>query len=344
MPDQSFDKGQHGHGLIKKLCYNITAGGQKPLALDMRQRQRAQRDKGGIAMDGKQLERIRSGKGFIAALDQSGGSTPKALEHYGIARDAYASEKEMFDMVHAMRTRVMTSPAFTSARILGAILFEKTMERDVEGIPTADYLWGVKGIVPFLKVDGGLAPLSDGVQMMKPIDGLDALLERAAQRHIFGTKMRSVIKEANPTGIKQIVDQQFEYGRRIGQAGFVPIIEPEVDIHSADKAESETILKHELKKYLATLPQDMFVMLKLTIPSEDGFYADIVQHPNVLRIVALSGGYERNEANERLSRNPGVIASFSRALLEGLSAKQSEAAFNETLAASIEEIYRASVG
>ncbi len=294
-------------------------------------------------MDSNQLERIRTGKGFIAALDQSGGSTPKALEHYGVPRDAYAGEAEMFDMVHKMRTRVMTSPAFASEKILGAILFERTMERNVEGQPTADYLWNVKGIVPFLKVDSGLDFLASGVQMMKPIDGLDALLKRAKERHIFGTKMRSVIKEANPDGIRRIVDQQFEYGRRIAEAGFVPIIEPEVDIHSADKSESEVLLKRELKEHLDALPKDMLVMLKLSVPSVDDFYADIVKHPNVLRIVALSGGYGRKEANERLARNPGVIASFSRALLEGLSAKQSDKAFDATLAASIEEIYRASI-
>jgi len=295
-------------------------------------------------MDGRQLERIRNGNGFIAALDQSGGSTPKALEHYGIGRDAYAGEAEMFDLVHKMRTRVITSPAFSSDRILGAILFEKTMEREVEGLPTADYLWQGKGIVPFLKVDKGLATLAGGVQMMKPIDGLDGMLARAAEKHIFGTKMRSVIKEATAAGIGRIVDQQFEYGLRIAGAGFVPIIEPEVDIHSTDKAESETILKNELKKHLDALPQGTVVMLKLSIPSEDGFYADLVKHPNVLRVVALSGGYERAEANERLARNPGVIASFSRALLEGLSAGQSDDAFNATLRSSIEAIYRASVG
>lgn len=295
-------------------------------------------------MDSRQLERIRTGKGFIAALDQSGGSTPKALEHYGIPRDAYAGEAEMFDLVHEMRTRVIASPAFTSDRILGAILFEKTMDRSVGGMPTADYLWREKGIVPFLKVDGGLASLTGGVQMMKPIDGLDALLERAAKKHIFGTKMRSVIKTATPEGIKRIVDQQFEYGRRIADAGFVPIIEPEVDILSADKAESEAILKRELSAHLDTLPQGMLVMLKLSIPSEDDFYADTLKHPNVLRIVALSGGYERKEANERLARNPGVVASFSRALLEGLSVGQGDEAFNATLGTSIEEIYRASVG
>ncbi len=294
-------------------------------------------------MDSKQLERIRTGKGFIAALDQSGGSTPKALEHYDVPREAYADEAEMFDMVHKMRTRVITSPAFASEKILGAILFEKTMDRDVDGIPTADYLWNVKGVIPFLKVDSGLDSLAGGVQMMKPIDGLDALLKRAAERHIFGTKMRSVIKEANRDGIRRIVDQQFEYGRQIAEAGFVPIIEPEVDIHSADKAESEAILRRELKEHLDALPDGMLVMLKLSIPSVDNFYADIVKHPNVLRIVALSGGYERKEANERLKRNPGVIASFSRALLEGLSAKQSDKAFDATLAASIEEIYRASI-
>jgi len=295
-------------------------------------------------MDTKQLERIRTGNGFIAALDQSGGSTPRVLEHYGVGRGAYATDAEMFELVHAMRTRVITSPAFTSERILGAILFERTMERNIEGVPAADYLWQRKGIVPFLKVDCGLAPLAGGVQMMKPIDGLDGLLERAGKKHIFGTKMRSVVKEATQAGIRRVVDQQFEYGRRIAGAGFVPIIEPEVDIRSADKAESEAILKRELKKHLDALPQGMAVMLKLSIPTEDDFYADIVEHPNVLRVVALSGGYGRTEANERLARNPGVIASFSRALLEGLSAGQNDETFNTTLATSIEEIYRASVG
>lgn len=294
-------------------------------------------------MNEKQAERIRSGKGFLAALDQSGGSTPKALELYGIPRSAYSGEKEMFDLVHQMRTRIIKSPAFTSVHILGAILFEQTMDRSVDGIPTGDYLWNKKGVVPFLKVDKGLVPLSDGVQLMKPIDGLDGLLKRAAARNIFGTKMRSVIKNANPNGIRRIADQQFEYGKQITAAGFVPIIEPEVDIFSADKAESEKLLKAEIRRHLDSLPADVDVMLKLSIPSEDNFYADLIAHPRVMRVVALSGGYSRDEADERLARNRGLIASFSRALSEGLSAKQTEEEFNKTLADSIGKIYRASV-
>lgn len=294
-------------------------------------------------MNSIQVERIRTGKGFLAALDQSGGSTPKALEHYGVSRDAYSSDEEMFDLVHQMRTRIMTSPTFTSDYILGAILFEHTMDRKVEGQFTADYLWNVKGIVPFLKVDLGLAPLEGGVQLMKPIVGLDVLLRRALDRNIFGTKMRSVIAQANPEGIARIVDQQFEYGLQILNNGLVPIIEPEVDIHSADKAKSEELLKKELKQHLDALPESMNVMLKLSIPSVDGFYSDLMQHPRVLRIVALSGGYSQVEANEKLCRNPGLIASFSRALAEGLSAQQSDEQFNEMLGASIQEIYDASI-
>lgn len=295
-------------------------------------------------MNEKQAERMRGGKGFIAALDQSGGSTPKALEHYGIPRGAYSDEKEMFDLVHAMRTRVVTSPAFTSEHILGTILFEQTMDRTVDGMPTGDYLWDKKGIVPFLKVDKGLAPAEDGVQMMKPIDGLDGLLKRAAERHMFGTKMRSVIKAANPAAIRRIVDQQFEYGRQIADAGFVPILEPEVDIFSADKVESEKLLRAEILTHLGALPENIAVMLKLSIPSEDNFYAGLITHPRVLRVVALSGGYSRDEADDRLARNKGLVASFSRALLEGLSAGQTDAAFNAMLADSIGKIYRASVG
>jgi len=294
-------------------------------------------------MNSKQTERIRTGKGFLAALDQSGGSTPKALEHYGVSRDAYSSDAEMFDLVHQMRTRIMTSPTFTSEFILGAILFEQTMDRKVEGQFTADYLWDSKGIVPFLKVDQGLAPLEGGVQMMKPIEGLDALLKRAVNRNVYGTKMRSVISQAATEGITRVVNQQFEYGMQIISAGLVPIIEPEVDIYSADKAQSEVLLKQALLQHLDMLPNDVGVMLKLSIPSLDGFYTDVMQHPRVLRVVALSGGYSQSEANERLSRNPGLIASFSRALAEGLSAAQTDEQFNETLAVSIRKIYAASI-
>lgn len=294
-------------------------------------------------MNGKQAERIRTGRGFLAALDQSGGSTPKALEQYGVSHSAYNNEEEMFDLVHQMRTRIVTSPVFTSEHILGAILFEQTMDRKVEGLFTADYLWRVKGVVPFLKVDKGLAPPGGGVQMMKPIDGLSALLKRAVERNIFGTKMRSVIRQAVPEGIAAVADQQFAYGKQILNAGLVPIIEPEVDILSAEKAQSEALLKQELLRHLDALPEEANVMLKLSIPSEDGFYSDLIRHPRVLRVVALSGGYSREEANERLARNPGLIASFSRALAEGLSATQTDAQFNNTLLASIQSIYDASI-
>lgn len=294
-------------------------------------------------MNNKQQELIRTGKGFLAALDQSGGSTPKALEHYGIPRSAYSGDEQMFDLVHQMRTRIMTSPAFTSRYILGAILFEQTMDRKVEGQFTADYLWNVKGIVPFLKVDQGLAPLEGGVQLMKPINGLDALLERAVARNVFGTKMRSVISQASEEGIARVVEQQFMYGRQILDAGLVPIIEPEVDIHSADKVQSEVLLKQALLQQLDALPASMNVMLKLSIPSVDGFYSDVMRHPRVLRVVALSGGYTQAEANEKLARNPGLIASFSRALAEGLYAGQTDEQFNETLSASIRSIYAASI-
>lgn len=294
-------------------------------------------------MNNKQAERMRHGKGFIAALDQSGGSTPKALALYGISQDAYASEDEMFNLVHQMRTRIITSPAFTSEHILGAILFEQTMDRTIDGLLTADYLWEKKGIVSFLKVDKGLADLVDGVQIMKPINGLEDLLIRAVDRKIFGTKMRSVIKQANPEGIKKLVDQQFMYGKQIAAAGLIPIIEPEVDIHSADKAESERLLKAEILKNLDALPEDVTVMLKLTIPSEDGFYSTLFTHPRIMRVVALSGGYSRDEANERLARNLGLIASFSRALSEGLTAQQSDKKFNAILGDSIDKIYKASI-
>jgi fructose-bisphosphate aldolase class I len=294
-------------------------------------------------MNTKQLERIRADKGFLAALDQSGGSTPKALEHYGVSRDAYSNDEQMFDLVHQMRTRIMTSPAFSKAFILGAILFEQTMDRKVEGLYTADYLWDKKNVVPFLKVDQGLAPLEGGVQLMKPINGLDELLKRAVSRNVFGTKMRSVISQANPEGIDRVVDQQFALGKQILSAGLVPIIEPEVDIHSADKAESEVLLKAAILRHLDALPASSSVMLKLSIPTVDGFYSELMKHPRILRIVALSGGYSQAEANERLARNPGLIASFSRALAEGLFASQTDAQFNETLAESIRKIYAASI-
>lgn len=289
------------------------------------------------------MERIHTGKGFIAALDQSGGSTPKALLQYGIKEDSYSNDEEMFAMVHEMRTRIIKSPAFDSKHILGAILFENTMDRTIDGQFTADYLWEKKGVVPFLKVDKGLADLENGVQIMKPMPELDSLLQRAARKNIFGTKMRSVIKEANPEGIKKVVEQQFEVGKQILAAGLVPIIEPEVDIHSADKQQSEQILKEEILKQLAALDQDAKVMLKLSIPTEDNFYRELIEDPHVVRVVALSGGYDQKEANERLARNHGVIASFSRALSEGLTAQQTDEEFNSMLSHSIQGIYEASI-
>ena len=290
----------------------------------------------------KQLEKIKKAPGFIAALDQSGGSTPKALGLYGITPDAWSNDDEMFTVVHEMRSRIMTSPAFGGDRILGAILFENTMDRKVDGKPTPSYLWDVKHVVPFLKVDKGLADVADGAQVMKPMPGLDALLAKARAAGIFGTKMRSVIKEANEKGIRAVVDQQFEIGRRIVAAGLVPIIEPEVDIHCKEKARAEEILHAEIKKHLDGLKADEIVMLKLTLPEKDNLYADFVAHPNVARVVALSGGYSREEANERLSRQNGMVASFSRALSEGLSAQQSDDEFNATLDASIASIAAAS--
>jgi fructose-bisphosphate aldolase class I len=289
-----------------------------------------------------QTEKIRTERGFIAALDQSGGSTPKALRSYGIEEGAWSNEKEMFDMVHAMRARIMTSPAFSGERLIGAILFEDTMERDVEGRPTGDYLWEVKRVVPFLKVDKGLAEEEDGVQLMKGIPGLDALLGRAKSKNVFGTKMRSVIKLANPTGISAIVRQQFEVGAQILATGLVPILEPEVDIKSPEKAEAEALMKVEILKGLDSLGGSEHVMLKLTLPEEDNLYRECIEHSNVLKVVALSGGYSRAEANERLSRNRGMVASFSRALVEGLSSGQSDDEFNATLDAAIESIYQAS--
>jgi fructose-bisphosphate aldolase class I len=294
-------------------------------------------------MNQKQAEIMRNGKGFIAALDQSGGSTPKALRGYGIGEDQYNNEEEMFKLVHEMRTRIVTSPAFTSEHILAAILFEQTMDREVEGLYTGDYLWEKKGILPILKVDKGLADLENGVQMMKPITDLDSKIERAKKRNIFGTKMRSVIKEANNEGIKKIVEQQFEYGKKIADNGLVPILEPEVDIKSKDKGESEKILKEEILKNLETLSKDQVVMFKLSLPDEDNFYKEIIENPQVMRVVALSGGYSREEAVDKLERNHNLIASFSRALLEGLDVSQSDEEFNNMIKNSIEKIYKASI-
>ena len=293
-------------------------------------------------MNNKQLERIQTGKGFIAALDQSGGSTPKALATYGISEDSYSNDEEMFNLVHDMRTQIIKSPAFDSQYVLGAILFENTMDRYIDDVYTADFLWQKKGIVPFLKVDKGLASLEDGVQVMKPINGLDELLDRANQRNIFGTKMRSFIKESNPVGIKKVVEQQFDIANQILAKGLIPIIEPEVDIHCADKVEAERLLKEEILNRFSTLGENVKVMLKLTLPTEDNFYRELVENPHVLLVVALSGGYSQAEANEILARNQGIIASFSRALTEGLSANQTDDEFNETLANSIKSIAEAS--
>jgi fructose-bisphosphate aldolase class I len=291
----------------------------------------------------KQLAKIKNDKGFIAALDQSGGSTPKALKLYGLGEDAYKNEQEMYDVVHKMRTRMITSPAFSGKRLIGAILFENTMDRDIDGKPTPSYLWDVKGVVPFLKVDKGLADEKDGVQLMKPIGGLDALLKRAKAKDVFGTKMRSVIKQANKAGIDAVVKQQFEIAKQILAAGLVPIIEPEVDIKTPNKAGAEELLKAAITKELGALKPDQKVMLKLTIPNKDDFYADLIKHKNVLRVVALSGGYSRDEANQRLARQHGMTASFSRALAEGLTAQQSERQFNDAIDKSIESIYQASI-
>ena len=290
-----------------------------------------------------QLERMKNDNGFIAALDQSGGSTPKALAIYGIPEETYADETEMFQLVHEMRSRIMKSPAFTKDRILAAILFEKTMDLKVDEKYSADYLWETKGIVPILKVDKGLLDLENGVQLMKPISDLDALLVRAKERNIFGTKMRSVIKEANQTGIKAIVDQQFEIGKAIAAAGFIPILEPEVDIHTPNKKEAEAMLKQEIIEHLKSLDANCQIMFKLTIPDVDNFYEEIMTDPNVVRTVALSGGYSREESNEKLAKNHKLIASFSRALTEGLNANQSEEAFNNMLDESIQSIYDASI-
>jgi fructose-bisphosphate aldolase class I len=287
--------------------------------------------------------KIEKDMGFIAALDQSGGSTPKALKLYGLKEDAWSNEQEMYDVVHKMRTRIISSPAFSGKRLIGAILFENTMDRDIEGKPTPTYLWDVKGVVPFVKVDKGLADEKDGVQLMKPISGLDALLKRAKSKNVFGTKMRSVIKQANKAGIDAIVKQQFELAKQILAAGLVPIVEPEVDIKTPNKPEAEELLKAALRRELDALKPDQRVMLKLTIPDKDDFYADLIKHKNVLRVVALSGGYSRDEANKRLARQHGMTASFSRALAEGLTAQQSDSQFNDALDKSIESIYQASI-
>jgi len=294
-------------------------------------------------MNEEQLDKVRNGRGFIAALDQSGGSTPKALKLYGIDESAYAGDDDkMFALIHEMRARIMKSPAFNGDRILGAILFENTMERDIEGLGTAEYLWSVKRVVPILKVDKGLTDEADGVQVMKPIPDLDDLLGRATKHGVFGTKMRSVIKLANPGGIEAIAQQQFDVGRQILAADLVPIIEPEIDIHSPEKADAELLLKAAIQGRLAQLSADQRVMLKLTLPEEDNLYAELIDHPRVLRVAALSGGYSREEANARLGRNHGMIASFSRALTEGLSADQDDEAFSATLDTSIQSIFEAS--
>ena len=289
------------------------------------------------------LRKMGEDRGFIAALDQSGGSTPKALRLYGIEESSYSGDEQMFDLIHGMRTRIMTSPAFNGDRILGAILFEMTMDRQVEGLGSAEYLWSRKSIVPFLKVDKGLAEQVSGTQVMKPIPGLDDLLARALEHGVFGTKMRSVIAMADQSGIAAVVDQQFEIGRQILAAGLVPIIEPEVDIHSPQKQEAEDLLRSALVQHLDALSEGTQVMLKLTLPSTPDFYLDLVRHPRVLRVVALSGGYSRDEADTLLRANHGVIASFSRALTEGLSAQQSDAEFDATLDATIQSIYDASI-
>jgi len=295
-----------------------------------------------IEVNEEQLKKIKTHPGFIAALDQSGGSTPKALRLYGIQENSWSNDDEMFTIVHQMRTRIITSPGFNGERIIGAILFENTMDREIEGQPTADYLWNVKRVVPFLKIDKGLAAEKDGVQLMKPMPSLAALLDKAKAKRIFGTKMRSFIKQADETGIKNNVIQQFEFGRQIISADLVPIIEPEIDIHCPEKAKAEQLLKAALLEKLNELPVGQFVMLKLTLPEQNDFYADLVKHPKVLRVVALSGGYSREEANSRLRKNHGVVASFSRALVEGLTAQQSDAEFNATLDKSIQSIFDAS--
>ena len=295
-------------------------------------------------MNKEQFEQMKNSKGFIAALDQSGGSTPKALKLYGITEDQYSNEEQMFDLIHQMRTRIIKSPAFSHNKIIGAILFEQTMDRQIDGKYTADYLWDEKHVVPFLKVDKGLEPLdSDGVQLMKPINGLAELLSRANERHIFGTKMRSVVKKASPKGIARVVQQQFEVAKQIIAAGLVPIIEPEVDINIPDKSPAEAILRDEIRKHLDALPSIANVMLKLSLPTINNLYKEFTQHPRVVRVVALSGGYPREKANAILAENKGVIASFSRALTEGLSATQTDEQFNNVLAHTVEGIYEASI-
>lgn len=293
-------------------------------------------------MNSEQFDKVKSRQGFVAALDQSGGSTPKALRLYGVGEDAYSDDKEMFDLIHEMRTRIMTSPVFDGSRVLGAILFEDTMDRDVDGKPAASYLWDVKNVVPFLKVDKGLADEADGVQLMKPIPDLDDLLDRALSHGVFGTKMRSVVKVADPAGVEAIVDQQFELGRQIAAKGLVPILEPEVDIHSPSKAEAEQLLHDGIVARLGDLDDEPF-MFKITLPERDGLYADVLEHPNVVAVVALSGGYSRAEANERLARNPGVVASFSRALTQDLHVDQTPEEFDAALDEAIASIHAASV-
>lgn len=290
----------------------------------------------------QQIDKIKSQPGFIAALDQSGGSTPKALANYGVSADAFSNDEEMYQLVHDMRTRIVTSPSFSGERIMGAILFENTMDREIDGRATAEYLWEVKNVVPFLKVDKGLAEEANGAQVMKPMPELDNLLARARDKGVFGTKMRSVIKIANAAGVNAVVEQQFKIGLRIIDAGLVPIIEPEIDIHSAEKSEAEPLLKDALLKQLDQLGEGQYVMLKLTLPEQDNFYDACINHPNVLKVVALSGGYSREEANRRLTSNNGMVASFSRALTEGLSAQQSNDEFNAMLDGSIESIFQAS--
>lgn len=297
----------------------------------------------GLSLRAQQTRKIRTQPGFIAALDQSGGSTPKALAAYGVPASAFGNDDEMFALVHQMRTRIVTAPCFSGDRILAAILFEGTMDREVEGKPTADYLWDAKRVVPFLKIDQGLAGVQDGVQLLKPMPGLDALLQRANAKRIFGTKMRSVVQQANDAGIRALVAQQFDVAAQILAAGLMPIVEPEVDIHCPDKAQAEALLKAALQEALTGLVAGQQVMLKLTLPSRDGFYADLVHDPRVLKVVALSGGYSRAEGNALLARNPGVIASFSRALVEGLSAQQADEAFDAELDEAIQSIYEASL-
>ncbi len=295
-----------------------------------------------MPMNEEQLEKMREAAGFIAALDQSGGSTPKALKNYGVSEDSWSSDDEMFDLIHDMRARIIKSPSFNGDRILGAILFEKTMDRQIDGLETGDYLWSKKNILPFLKIDKGIAEEQDGVQLMKPMPGLDELLERGVARNMFGTKERSVIKVADPKGVEAIAAQQFEVGNQVLRHGLVPILEPEIDIHSPQKAEAEQLLKQALLSGLEQVPDGQQVMFKLTLPEIDGFYTDLVEHPKVLRVVALSGGYSREEANDRLSRQPGVVASFSRALTEGLTAQQSDDEFDAALDESVGSIFAAS--